>query len=88
MKEYSYIGVAEDLVESYIEMYKTIDEDNENIKRINELKNLIETENKKKAKLLTYNVNGDISDKEYLEMNNECKKNIKEYTTKKENMNL
>ncbi len=71
--------VAENLIEEYIEMYKAIDEDNENIKRINELKNLIETENKKKAKLLTYNVNGDISDKEYLQMNNECKKNIKEF---------
>ncbi len=71
--------VAEDLIEEYIEMYKTIDEDNENIKRINELNKLIETENKKKSKLLTYNVNGDISDKEYLQMTNECKKNIKEY---------
>ena len=73
--------IAEDLIEEYIEMYKTIDEDNENVKRIAELTKLIDIENKKKAKLLTYNVNGDISDKEYLQMNNECKKNIREFET-------
>ncbi len=71
--------IAEDLIEEYIEMYKTIDETDEMQRRISELKKLIETENKKKSKLLEYNVNGDISDKEYLQMNGECKIKIKKY---------
>jgi site-specific DNA recombinase len=70
-KETSHI--AEDLVETYIEMYKSLDSDMELSKKIEALKNQIETENKKKIKLLEYNVNGDIGDKEYLQMNAACK---------------
>ena len=73
--------VAEDLVESYIEMYKSLDRDGNDEKKINSLKKKIELETKKKAKLLEYNVNGDISDKEYLEMNSACKKNIEDTET-------
>ena len=65
--------VAEDLVESYIEMYKSLDRDGNDTKKIDALKKKIELETKKKSKLLEYNVNGDISDKEYIEMNNACK---------------
>ena len=65
--------VAEDLVESYIEMYKSLDRDGNDTKKINSLKKKIDLETKKKSKLLEYNVNGDISDKEYIEMNNACK---------------
>lgn len=73
--------IAEDLVESYIEMYRSIDEDGELAKRIETLKKQIELENKKKSKLLEYNVNGDITDKDYIKMNNECKKNIEAMET-------
>lgn len=71
--------IAEDFIEEYIELYQTTKATNETQKRIRELKTLIETENKKKSKLLEYNVNGDISDKEYLLMNGECKTNIQNY---------
>lgn len=70
--------VAEDLVESYIEMYKTIDANGDIAKEINKLREKIEFENKKKRKILDYNLNGDITDKEYLQMNNECKAAIEE----------
>jgi len=66
-------SIAEDLVESYIEMYKSIDISGELAKDIEKLKAKIEHEQKKKRKILDYNLNGDISDKEYLQMNNECK---------------
>ena len=65
--------VAEDLIESYIEMYKTLDRNKNDAKRIDELQKKIDLETKKKSKLLEYNVNGDITDKEYLKMNNACK---------------
>jgi len=70
--------VAEELVESYIEMYKTIDASGEMLKDIEKLKAQIEYEQKKKRKLLDYNLNGDLDDKEYIQMNNECKAIIEE----------
>lgn len=70
--------IAEDLVESYIEMYRSLDSDGELAKHIGQLKSRLEFENKKKSKLLEYNVNGDITDKDYIKMNNECKKNIEQ----------
>ena len=68
--------VAEDLVESYIKMYKTIDANGEISKAIGEIREKIDYEQRKKRKILDYNISGDISDKEYLEMNNECKAEI------------
>lgn len=70
--------IAEDLVESYIEMYKTIDANGEMLKDIEKLKAQIEHEQKKKRKILDYNLNGDLDDKEYIQMNNECKAIIEE----------
>ncbi len=70
--------VAEDLIESYIEMYKTIDANGEMIKDIQRIKAQIEHEQKKKRKILDYNLNGDLTDKEYIQMNNECKAVIEE----------
>ena len=70
--------VAEDLVESYIEMYKTIDANGEMLKDIEKLKTQIEHEQKKKRKILDYNLSGDLDDKEYIQMNNECKAIIEE----------
>ncbi len=70
--------VAEDLIESYIEMYKTIDANGEMVKDIQRLKAQIEHEQKKKRKILDYNLNGDLTDKEYIQMNNECKAVIEE----------
>ena len=70
--------IAEDLVESYIEMYKTIDSSGELVRDIEKLKSEIEHEQKKKRKILDYNLNGDLSDEEYLQMNKECKVKIEE----------
>lgn len=68
--------IAEDLAESYIEMYRSLDSDDKLAKRIEELKKETELEYKKKSKLLDYNVNGDISDKDYIRMNKECDERI------------
>ena len=70
--------VAENLIESYIEMYRTLDSDAELVRKTEEIKKQLVLEEKKKSKLLEYNVNGDITDKDYIKMNNECKKKIEE----------
>lgn len=70
--------VAENLIESYIEMYRTLDSDAELVRKTEEIKKQLGLEEKKKSKLLEYNVNGDITDKDYIKMNNECKKKIEE----------
>ena len=75
-------SVVEDLVETYIEMYKSMDSNGEIGKDIAKLKIQIEHEQKKKRKLLDYNLNGDITDDDYLQMNNECKKTIEEFEIK------
>ena len=71
-------STAEELVETYIEMYKSIDTDGEVAKNIEKIKKQIEHEQRKKRKLLDFNLNGDLSDEEYLQMNNECKIEIEE----------
>ena len=70
--------VAENLIESYIEMYRTLDSDAELVRKTEEIEKQLGLEEKKKSKLLEYNVNGDITDKDYIKMNNECKKKIEE----------
>ena len=69
-------GSAEKYINEYIYLYKTIDEDNETAKAIAELDKTIAFETKKKQKLLDYNINGDISDKDFIKMNNEAIKKI------------
>ena len=70
--------VAENLIEGYIEMYRTLDSDAELVRKTEEIKKQLGLEEKKKSKLLEYNVNGDITDKDYIKMNNECKNKIEE----------
>lgn len=74
--------IAEDLVESYIEMYKTIDSAGELVRDIEKVKSEIEHEQKKKRKLLDYNLNGDLEDDDYLQMNKECKMKIEDLEKK------
>ena len=69
-------GSAEKYINEYIDLYKTIDEDNETAKAIAELDKTIAFETKKKQKLLDYNINGDIGDKDFIKMNNEAIKKI------------
>ncbi len=63
---------AEALVEEYIKMYKVLDEEGDLQKRIAELEKKIELSTKKKAKLLEYNVTGQLSDKDFISMNKQC----------------
>ena len=69
-------GSADEFIDEYIKLFKSIDEKNDTAKLIAELEKKIEFEKKKKAKLLDYNVNGDITDSDYIKMNNEAIKKI------------
>lgn len=75
-KETSETG--EKLIETYVEMYKTMEDGNNFAGEIKKHHNTIEAESKKKSKLLEYNINGKISDKDFLKMNDECSKVIEE----------
>ncbi len=69
-------GEADKYIDEYIALYKTIANDNNTAKAIAELEKKIAFESKKKAKLLDYNINGDITDKDYIKMNKEAVKKI------------
>lgn len=62
----------EKAIETYIALYKeTFSSENVEVK-IRSLKSNIDLINKKKSKLLGYNVNGQISDADFLKMNKDC----------------
>ena len=63
---------AESMIEEYIALYKSLDQDGELPKKIAAQEKLIETAEKKKSKLLTYNALGELSDKDFLSMNRQC----------------
>lgn len=69
-------GEADKYIDEYIALYKTIANDSNTAKAIAELEKKIAFESKKKAKLLDYNINGDITDKDYIKMNKEAVKKI------------
>lgn len=69
---------AKALVDEYIRMYRELDENSDIAKRTAELNERIETANKKKSKLLEYNVTGQISDKDFIAMNKQCTEDIAE----------
>lgn len=69
-------GEADKYIDEYITLYKTIANDSNTAKAIAELEKKIAFESKKKAKLLDYNINGDITDKDYIKMNKEAVKKI------------
>lgn len=66
---------ADALIEEYIEMYKSL-QGGGTAKKIAALKRQIELAQKKKSKLLGYNVAGQLSDREFLAMNKECEQEI------------
>lgn len=63
---------AEAMIEEYIELYKSLDQDGELPKKIAAQEKIIEMAEKKKSKLLTYNAMGELSDKDFLSMNKQC----------------
>ncbi len=63
---------VEALIEEYIEMYRSLDDDGTLARQIAEQKKRMELAEKKKAKLLEYNVTGQLSDADFLSMNKQC----------------
>ena len=66
------------LVEEYIAMYKSLDRDGDLAKRIWELEHTIDTVEKKKQKLLTFNALGELSDRDFLSMNKQCAQELEQ----------
>ncbi|MBQ7329413.1 MAG: recombinase family protein [Oscillospiraceae bacterium] len=66
------------LIEEYMEMYRSLDEDNQIPKQIAQQKERLELAQKKKSKLLEYNVTGQLTDADFLTMNKQCTEEIKD----------
>ena len=66
------------LIEEYMQMYRSLDEDNQIPKQIAQQKQRLEIAQKKKSKLLEYNVTGQLSDADFLAMNKACTEEIKD----------
>ena len=69
------------LIDEYMEMYRSLDEDNQIPKQIEEQKQRRDIAQKKKSKLLEYNVTGQLSDADFLAMNKACTEEIKDAET-------
>lgn len=70
---------VDNLIEQYIDMYKSLDNDNCISKNINSIKNKIDISNRKKSKLLEYNISGKLSDKDFIDMNNQISEDIAKF---------
>jgi len=66
------------LIEEYVETYRSLDEDNQIPKQIAQQKERLELAQKKKSKLLEYNVTGQLTDADFLTMNKACTEEIKD----------
>jgi DNA invertase Pin-like site-specific DNA recombinase len=64
------------LIEEYIRMYKSLNNENDIQKQITEQERRLDLAEKKKSKLLEYNVTGQISDKDFISMNKQCTEEI------------
>ena len=69
---------ADALIEEYIELYKSMTADGVIEGQIRDQERKIDIAQKKKQKLLGYNAEGRLSDTDFLRMNEECEKEIKE----------
>lgn len=69
----------EELINQYVEMFKTLTQPEEIRKRLEELAKKKEHEQKKKSKLLGFNVNGSISDEDFIMMTRDCSLKIRQY---------
>ena len=66
---------AEAMLEEYMRLYQSLD--NDSIQRqLTATSQKIDTEAKKKGKLLDYNINGQITDQEYLQRSRDCEQEI------------
>ena len=67
---------TEALIEEYVQRFQAMDGNNQIPKRIDACKQQMELAQKKKSKLLEYNVSGAISDEDFLSMNQQCAEEI------------
>ena len=67
---------TEALIEEYVQRFQALDADNLIPKRIEQFRQQMELAQKKKSKLLEYNVSGAISDADFLAMNRQCAEEI------------
>lgn len=67
---------VEELINQYVEMYKSLSQPEEVGRRLDELKKKMNLEQKKKSKLLGYNVSGQISDRDFISLTKQCSNEI------------
>ena len=67
---------ADELIEEYLEMYKSLTQGNDLTAQIQKLEQVISLGEKKKQKLLMYNISGDLEDADFLKMNKQCTQEI------------
>ncbi|MEG0755563.1 MAG: recombinase zinc beta ribbon domain-containing protein [Oscillospiraceae bacterium] len=67
---------AQALVDEFLTSYKLQDSQGETARQIVKLNNQIELSDKKKSKLLEYNATGQISDRDFIQMNKACSDEI------------
>jgi len=67
---------VEALIAEFTERYRSLDKDNQIPKLIAEQKQRKELAQKKKSKLLEYNVTGQLSDEDFLTLNKQCSEDI------------
>lgn len=67
---------ADALAEEYIRLYRTLEENNDFPRQLEHQRQRMELAQKKKGKLLEYNVTGAISDADFLAMNKQCAEEI------------
>lgn len=67
---------ADTLIDEYVKLYQSLEQDNELSKQIAALEKQIQTIENKRQKLLTFNVTGELSDKDFLDMNKKCSQEL------------
>ena len=68
----------ESLIEEYVKMYKSLHDEGDIQKKIAERERRIDLAVKKKGKLLEYNVTGQVTDKEFVTMKQQCEDEIQQ----------
>ena len=66
----------EALIEEYIQMYKELHQGDSMARRMESLRGTIDTVQKKKQKLLAFNAQGALTDRDFLAMNAECTREL------------
>ena len=70
---------VQNIIDEYTEMYRKLESATNSQKAIETAKNRIELLNKKKSKMLEYNIQGKITDSDFIKMNNDATKEIDVY---------